>query len=46
MLWQYQKTIHILKANDACMISSSMNSKITSELTVQVQPLLIENKLG
>jgi len=39
------KAIRILKkAEDACLISHSIKSKITMEITVQVQPLLIENK--
>ena len=39
------KAIRILKkSEDACLISRSMKSNITMEITIQVQPLLIENK--
>jgi peroxiredoxin-like protein len=39
------KAIRILKkSEDACLISRSMKSKITMEITIEVEPLLIENK--
>ena len=39
------KAIRILKkSEDACLISRSMKSKITMEMTIEVKPLLIENK--
>ncbi|MDP5172543.1 MAG: OsmC family protein [Bacteroidia bacterium] len=38
------KAIRILKkAEDACLISHSIKSKITMEITVEVSPLLIES---
>ncbi|MEP7269461.1 MAG: OsmC family protein [Saprospiraceae bacterium] len=38
------KAMRILKkAEDACLIAHSIRSKITMEIIIQVQPLLIEN---
>lgn len=43
---QYQnKAIRILKkAEDACLISHSVKSKISMEINIQVKPILIESK--
>ncbi|MFN3756857.1 MAG: OsmC family protein [Flavobacterium sp.] len=43
---QYRdKTIRIVKkAEDACLISHSVKSKIAMEITIEVKPHLIENK--
>ena len=39
------KAIRILKkAEDACLISHSIKSKVTMEINIEVKPLLIENK--
>lgn len=39
------KAIRILKkAEDACLIARSMKSKITMEIIIQVEPILIESK--
>jgi len=39
------KAIRILKkSEDACLVSRSMKSKITMEITIEVKPLLIESK--
>ena len=39
------KATRILKkAEDACLISHSVKSKITMEITIEVQPILIESK--
>jgi peroxiredoxin-like protein len=34
----------VKKAEDACLIARSIKSKITTEITIQVEPLLIESK--
>lgn len=34
----------VKKAKDACLIARSVNSKITTEITIKVKPLLIESK--
>lgn len=40
------KAIRILKiAEDACLISRSVKSKIIMEISIQVKPLLIESSL-
>jgi organic hydroperoxide reductase OsmC/OhrA len=39
------KAIRILKkAEDACLISHSVNSKITMEISIEVKPILIESE--
>jgi uncharacterized OsmC-like protein len=39
------KAIRILKkAEDACLIAHSMKSKITMEIVIEVNPILIESK--
>ncbi|MBK5270035.1 MAG: OsmC family protein [Bacteroidia bacterium] len=39
------KAIRILKkAEDACLISHSVKSKVTMEIIIEVQPILIESK--
>lgn len=39
------KAIRIVKkAENACLITHSIKSKITMEITIEVEPLLIENK--
>jgi len=39
------KAVRIIKkAEDACLISRSVKSKITMEITIEVKPLLIESK--
>jgi peroxiredoxin-like protein len=41
---QRKKTIRILKkAEKSCLISNSINSKVTMEILIQVNPILIEN---
>lgn len=40
------KAVRILKKSENdCLISHSMKSKITTKIAIEVQPLLIENKL-
>ncbi|MEQ8547121.1 MAG: OsmC family protein [Cyclobacteriaceae bacterium] len=42
---QRDRTIRIVKkAEDACLISNSVKSKIIMEINIEVQPLLIESK--
>jgi len=39
------KAIRIIKkAEDACLISNSVKSKITMEISIEIIPLLIESK--
>lgn len=41
---QRDRTIRIVKkAEDACLISNSVKSKITMDINIEVQPLLIES---
>lgn len=40
-----EKAIRILKkAEDACLISHSIKSKITMEISIEVKPLLLESE--
>ncbi|MEQ9378629.1 MAG: OsmC family protein [Imperialibacter sp.] len=40
-----EKAIRIIKkAEDACLITHSIKSKVTMEITIEVQPILIESK--
>jgi peroxiredoxin-like protein len=43
-MYKDKATRIVKKAENACLIARSIKSKITTEITIQVQPLLIDSK--